>query len=110
MEAIIIIGIVLVCLILFITIVSSSSYKGIEKQLTKMGKAVVNAQNNILNENEEALKSAANKNADIHKEAVKTMASAVKEGFSEKSEMFCKNCGESIDSDSKFCKRCGKEQ
>lgn len=110
METLIIIGIVLVCVILFIAIVSEGSYKGIEKQLTKMGKAVANAQNNILNENEEALKTAANKNADIHKEAVKTMASAVKEGFSEKGEMFCKHCGASIDSDSKFCKKCGKEQ
>ena len=109
METLIIIGIILLCVILFIAIVSESSYKGIEKQLTKMGKAVANAQKNILDENEEVLKETANKNADINKEAVKSMASAVKDGFSE-GEIYCKHCGASIDSDSKFCKKCGKEQ
>ena len=66
-------------------------------------------ENDILEDNQEILKETANKKADINKEAVKAMASAVKEGFSE-DEMYCKHCGASIDSDSKFCKKCGKEQ
>ena len=50
--------------------------------------------------------------AEIHSDAVKTMASAVKEGLDDANQckMYCKHCGAKIDADSHFCKACGKEQ
>ena len=50
--------------------------------------------------------------AEIQSEAVRTMASAAREGFenAEGATKFCKHCGEKIDEDSRFCKVCGKEQ
>ena len=75
-----------------------------------MVNAVTRAQANIIKNNEEIMTETANKSADIHKDAVKTMAHAIKEGFSEdNSYIHCKYCGNSIDPDSKFCKHCGKE-
>ena len=71
--------------------------------------AVARAQNNVIKNNEEILKQTANKTANINKDAVKTMAHAIKEGFTEEL-IYCKHCGVAIDSDSKFCKSCGKEQ
>lgn len=78
-------------------------------QSGSMGKTAINVQKKILDENEETLKEIANKKASINKEAIKTVARSVKDGMSEE-EMYCKHCGASIDSDSKFCKKCGKEQ
>ena len=55
------------------------------------------------------LKETANKTADINKDAVKTIAHSVKEGFSDENTIYCKYCGTPIDSDSTFCKNCGKK-
>ena len=41
--------------------------------------------------------------------SIRNKARAIKEGFEEYS-VYCKHCGASIDSDSRFCKSCGKEQ
>ncbi len=63
--------------------------------------------------NKEDLKDIATTSAEIQSEAVKTTASAVKEGFSDspaQDTKYCKHCGASIDEDSRFCKECGKEQ
>ena len=43
-------------------------------------------------------------------EGIKIKAGAVKEGFTGGDTMYCKHCGTSIDSDSRFCKSCGKAQ
>ena len=84
--------------------------KSLERRLTKMGNAVTRAQANIVKNNEDIMTDTANKSANINKEAVKTMAHAIKEGFSEeKGNTYCKYCGTLIDADSKFCKHCGKE-
>ncbi len=50
--------------------------------------------------------------AEIQSDAIKTMASAAREGFenADGATKFCKHCGEKIDEDSRFCKVCGKEQ
>lgn len=77
-----------------------------EEMMTNM----INTKNNVINKNEETLRNIANKTADINKDAVKSTASAVKEGFSNEATVFCKHCGAVIDADSKFCKSCGKEQ
>ena len=108
-----IIGIAVVIAFLFIfifSILTGFSEKSMEKRLTKMGNIVTRAQANIVNDNEKIMTETANKSANINKEAVKTIAHAVKEGFFEEdSSIYCKYCGSSIDSDSKFCKYCGKE-
>jgi len=59
------------------------------------------------------LQESATLGAEVVSPATKTMAKAIKEGFSEMEndpQMYCKHCGKSIDADSKFCNHCGKEQ
>lgn len=113
MSTVLIIGIAVVVIFLFMFIffiLTGFTEKGIEKGLTKMGNAVTKAQANIVKNNEEIMTETANKSANIHKDAVKTIAHAVKEGFSEENNsMHCKYCGSLIDADSKFCKHCGKK-
>lgn len=103
------IGFVLLFLILFVIFVATSGAKDYEKMLTKYGNAAVRAQNNIVKNNEDILKETANKTADINKEAVKTIAHSIKEGFTNDNSFYCKHCGEQVDADSKFCKKCGKQ-
>ena len=62
----------------------------------------------IQQENKEDLKDSASTAAEIASEAITKTATAIKTGLDDK--MFCKHCGEKIDSDSKFCNKCGKEQ
>ena len=62
-----------------------------------------------LDENEEILREMATKEANIAKEGIETTTRAIKKGFTD-DVIYCKHCGVSIDSDSKFCKKCGKEQ
>ena len=109
MNIFIIVGIVAIalCLILF---VFSISRMNMEKELTKMGNAAARAQNNIVKNNEEILKETADINANIHKDAVKTIVHSVKEGLTDKEIIYCKHCGAEIDTDSTFCKKCGKQQ
>ena len=104
------IGIVVICLFLVIIfIITGTTQKGLEKTLTKYGNIAARAQNNIINNNEEILRESANKTANIHKDAVKTIMYSVKEGLSDENVIFCKHCGEKIDIDSTFCKKCGKK-
>lgn len=84
------------------------SEKDMEKILTKLNQVGINSKKNILDENEDTLKEIADKNADINKDAVKEYAKSIKEGLTDT--IYCKHCGEAIDSDSKYCKKCGKEQ
>ena len=69
----------------------------------------INIKENILNENEDALKNMSKKEAEIAGEKIKIYASSIKEGLSQ-NKVYCKHCGSLIDNDSKFCKNCGKEQ
>lgn len=112
MKILIIIGVgaVVVGMISFIiSYLKGTSEKGIEKTLTKMANATIRAQNNVINNNEDILKETADKTANIKKDAVKTIAHSIKEGFSDDDTIYCKYCGAQIDEDSKFCKNCGKE-
>lgn len=84
------------------------SEEDMEKILTKLNQVGINSKKNILDENEDTLKEIADKNADINKDAVKEYAKSIKEGLADT--IYCKHCGEAIDSDSKYCKKCGKEQ
>ena len=81
-----------------------------EDVIENFGNISANAQNNIINQNEDILRNIATKQANINKDAIRTTASAIREGFGSTNTMFCKHCGSSIDADSKFCKSCGKEQ
>ena len=72
-------------------------------------KATIKTHKHILEETKEDLKDIAGTQAEVSKDAVKTVASAVKDGL-EDEKMFCKHCGKEIDKDSKFCQHCGKEQ
>ena len=81
----------------------------LEDTLVNMSEAVVRAQNKIIKNNEEMLKDTADRSAKINRDAIKSKASAVKEGFEDNNTTFCKYCGASIDSDSVFCKECGKK-
>ena len=64
----------------------------------------------ILDENADDLAYLSQKEAELKSGGVRTTAKAVKEGLTGVESVFCKHCGASIDSDSKFCKKCGKEQ
>lgn len=102
--------IVVVTIILVFSIWSYMlSPKGMERRLTKMGNIVAKAQNNIINNNQDIMKDSATKTANINKEAVKTYAHSIKEGFEDIDTIYCKHCGIEIDSDSTFCKKCGKQ-
>lgn len=129
------IGIVVCVILSVIFILRGTSQKGLEEKLTKYGNAVMKAQNNIINNNDEVLRETltkygntvvraqndiinnnedilrekANKTADIHKDAVKTIAHSIKEGLSDDNTVYCKHCGAQVDADSIFCKKCGKQ-
>lgn len=67
-------------------------------------------QKKMLDDNAELIEEVSTKSAQLGRKSVKTTASAVKEGFTEGDDVYCKHCGESIDNDSTFCKKCGKKQ
>ena len=78
--------------------------------LKDLSKTALDVKKSILEENKDTLKEMAKMEAEIEKEGIKIKASAVKEGFAVGDTMYCKHCGASIDSDSRFCKSCGKAQ
>jgi len=85
------------------------SQNDMESMLTNLQNMSIRSRKKVLDENEETLKDMADANARINKDAIKTTAGAIKEGFVG-NKVYCKHCGSSIDADSKFCKSCGKEQ
>lgn len=68
----------------------------------------IKASKYMMDNSKEDLKSISDNMAYATKDSIKTTARAVKEGFSEEG-IYCKYCGNKIDSDSKFCKNCGKK-
>ena len=69
----------------------------------------INAEKEILDNNEETMKDNVIRKANINKKGIEITANAIKEGLNG-SKIYCKHCGKIIDDDSKFCKSCGKEQ
>lgn len=69
----------------------------------------INAEKEILDNNEETMRDNATRKANINKKGIETTANAIKEGLTA-NKFYCKHCGKLIDEDSKFCKSCGKEQ
>ncbi|MBR2577990.1 MAG: zinc ribbon domain-containing protein [Erysipelotrichaceae bacterium] len=80
----------------------------LEKTVSDLSEASINARSRVLDENEDKLKDIADRSADISKDAITTTVSAVKKGIV--GTAYCKHCGKPIDEDSRFCKHCGKEQ
>lgn len=74
----------------------------------EIAKASAQTAKYIQNENKELLRDLATASAEINKDAVTTLASAVREEQTDT--VFCKHCGRKIDSDSRFCSHCGGEQ
>ena len=85
------------------------------------GEAHINAQTNIIDDNEAKLRNISDKSADINYHAIKSTSEAIASGVSEglKSEnvaynttkkVYCKHCGARIDADSVYCKECGQKQ
>lgn len=74
------------------------------------GEIGVKTAKGVLDENEEDIRHVVGKTADISKDAITTTTRAIKKGLTEEESVYCKHCGESIDSDSTFCKSCGKKQ
>ena len=69
----------------------------------------INAEKEILDNNEETMKDNVIRKANINKKGIEITTNAIKEGLT-RSKIYCKHCGKLIDDDSKFCKSCGKEQ
>ena len=98
-----IIGIMLLPISFISTFVGLTN--GFIPEITKMR---VKTQKYIQQENKEDLTDIATTTADIHSDAVTSMAQAVQKGLNETK--FCKYCGAKIDVDSLFCSQCGKQQ
>ena len=80
------------------------------KDILSTSKSVeVNAEKEILDNNEEIMKDNINRKANISKEGIEITAKAIKEGLTN-NKVYCKYCGKLIDSDSKYCKVCGRAQ
>ena len=69
----------------------------------------INAEKEILDNNEETMEDNVTRKANINKKGIEITTKAIKEGLT-RSTIYCKHCGKLIDEDSKFCKLCGKEQ
>lgn len=69
----------------------------------------INAEKEILDNNEETMEDNVTRKANINKKGIEITTNAIKEGLT-RSKIYCKHCGKLIDVDSKFCKLCGKEQ
>ena len=78
---------------------------GFRPEITKMS---AKSAKYIQQENKEDFRDIAGNTAEIASEAITKTTTAIKKGLDDK--IFCKYCGEKIDSDSKFCNKCGKEQ
>ena len=75
----------------------------------KMMSREIKAQKYMVEESKEDIKSISDNVSYATKDGIKTTVGAIKEGLAE-DKIFCKHCGNEIDSDSIFCKNCGKEQ
>jgi hypothetical protein len=81
----------------------------LENMGTIVGNTSIKIKKNIIEDNEETLKDINIKEANINKEKVRITAKAIKEGLTEDNSIYCKYCGQEIDSDSIYCKNCGKK-
>ena len=108
MIAIIVIA-VLACSIIIFVILSLFSPRVQGKMMKTTAKTGTIAEKEILDENEDIMSSNERRKANIKKEGIEVTARAIKDGLTS-NKIYCRYCGASIESDSRFCKNCGKEQ
>lgn len=101
-ESLIKIIIVAFPIILFAPIIYFIATTSRKKEMGKITKDVIST-------HEDDLREILTKSANIAKDGFEITATSIKNGFINEKQ-FCKYCGYSIDSDSKFCKNCGEEQ
>lgn len=70
--------------------------------------ASMNANKRLMDDNYDDLEDMASMNANINKDAIYIKSKAIKDGLSSFM-IYCKYCGNKIDSDSKYCNYCGKK-
>lgn len=70
--------------------------------------ASMNANKRLMEDNYDDLEDMASMNANINKDAIYIKSKAIKDGLSSFM-IYCKYCGNKIDSDSKYCNYCGKK-
>lgn len=104
-ENIIKIIIIVFPIVLFMPIIYFIATSSRKKEMTK----IIKYTKDIISSNEDDLREISTKTANISKDGIEITARAIKDGLI-KEKNFCKHCGVSIDSDSKFCNNCGKEQ
>ena len=75
---------------------------------TKISDITIDTTENIFNKNKDKLDSIIEKGSDMSSIAVEKTVRAIKNGLKD-TNIHCKYCGKSIDTDSKFCKNCGKK-
>lgn len=75
----------------------------------KMMSREIRAQKYMVEESKQDIKSISDNVSYATKDGIKTTVGAIKEGLTQ-DKIFCKYCGNEIDSDSLFCKKCGKKQ
>ena len=97
---------VVAVLIIIFTIAMAFSPKLKGKMMSRQIKAT----KYMVDESKEDLQDISTNMADATKDGIETTVRAIKKGITEDEDMYCKHCGNKIDSDSKFCKNCGKEQ
>lgn len=68
----------------------------------------MNANKRLMEDNYDDLEDMASMNANINKDAIYIKSKAIKDGLSSFM-IYCKYCGNKIDSDSKYCNYCGKK-
>lgn len=85
-----------------------------KKDLENLGKSIadvsIKIKKGVQDEHSQELEEIEAREAEIKAKGTKRTAKAVKEGFTENEQVFCRFCGESIEKDSLFCKHCGKKQ
>ena len=96
------------CFIFTFVMMFSSKARG------KMMSKQIKAARYMMDESKEDIKSISDDMADATKDSIKvttsSFASGIREGLNGEESMYCKHCGNVIDSDSTFCKKCGKKQ
>ena len=105
-EILLIIVPIFIALVFVFVIISTISPKFRGKMMSKQVKSV----KYMMDESKDDIESISTNMANATKSGIETTARAIKKGFTDKENIYCKHCGNKIDEDSKFCKICGKEQ
>lgn len=96
---------VIVVVIFIFTFVLMFSPKMRGKFMSKQIKAA----KYMMDESKDDIENISTNMADASKTGIEITTRAIKKGFTEDEKIFCKHCGNKIDSESKFCKICGKD-